>query len=153
MIYTSGGGVTTGRGKRTAGDQAVTNTAGVWTAVDTTTDITLSAAAGDEIEIDINLLTSGTSNLDLDVVTVVGGNPLHFVSSDGGAAAAANGLTGLYFDGTFRKSTGFDYVVQAGDLTNGQITLRLVYRCGVNAGTIYGSANYPLIWHAVNFKH
>lgn len=154
MIYTAGGThLAVARAVRTAGDQVVTNTAGVWTAVDTATDLVLTAAVGDVIEIGINRLTTATANLLLDIATVVGGNLTHYVSSNGGTSPAAAGLAGEYFDVTYRKSTPESYVVQAGDLVAGQITLRLVYQCGASSGTLYGSTNFPLMWQAVNFGH
>lgn len=157
--YPPAGGGTAGplvraTGRRTAGDVVAGSTAGAWVAYDTATDLTLTAATGDLILISVDLLTTGASGgaFDLDIVTIVSGAQTNFVSS-GGAAAAVNGLPGLYSDTGFRKGSGpFPYTVQAGDLSAGSITFRIVYRA-TTGGTFYGSTNYPFAWAAINFSH
>ena len=155
MIYTSGGaGVTFVEASRTAGDVTL-NTTGIVTAYDTSTDLVVPAAAGDRVIFGLSMLTNGGFNSGaqgIDIVTVPNGTITTYVSSRG-AAPAANGLASLYTDATFVISGQADYVVAAGDLAGGNVTFRLVYTNTTPTRTIYGSANYPFRWWALNVGH
>lgn len=138
---------------RTAGNLAVVSTAGVWTAVDTATDITIAAATGDQLGIFGNFITDATTNLNgLDVATIVSAAVVNYASS-GTGTPLAEGLNSLYPHGnTFQVNQPAIYTVQAADISGGNVTLRLFYLAS-GAANIYGSAAHPLAWSVVNFKH
>lgn len=139
---------------RTAGNIAVVSTAGVWTVVDTGTDIVVpGVTAGDQLAIFGNFITDATTNLNgLDVATIVSGAVVNYVSS-GTGTPLAEGLNSLYPHGNgFQVNQPAIYTVQAGDISGGSVTLRLYYLAS-GAANIYGSAAHPLAWSVVNFRH
>jgi len=148
----SGSALTYVEANLTTGDIAL-GVAGAWTAVDATTDLVVPAAAGDRLLINFDMLCNGGFagvGTGLDVATIVAGAPVNYVSSRG-AAPATNGLPGLYTDPTFLVSGGsLDYIVQAGDISGGNVTLQFQYNNTAAGRIIYASANYPFRWRAVN---
>lgn len=153
MIYSTAAGVTLVQATpRTAGNLAVVSTAGVWTAVDTNTDIVIPAAAGDRLAIWGNFLTDANTNLNgLDVGTVVSGAVVNYVSS-GTGTPLVEGLNAFYPHGnTFQVNQPAVYDVQAGDVSGGNVRLRLFYLAS-GAANIYASAAHPLAWTVANFR-
>lgn len=143
------GGVTTTKARRTAGDVSV-NTTG-WQNVDTGIDLTLAAVAGDEIEYTISLYCNSANNaLKFDVATIVSGSPVNYF---GGAGGADSGVPGWWApasqDGGI--SGGVLYTVQAGDISGGNVVLRLrVNPANTTARIIAASSATPLIVSAKN---
>lgn len=101
-------------------------------------DIVLGAQVGDTIEYGVVLqLSSGVSNLTaLDIVTVAAGAAANAtpINTFGGAALTDGVFRNQYADGNMHLCTGsVMYVVVAGDIPTGLITLRLRWK--VNTGT------------------
>lgn len=145
----SGGGSGQGlvdfaRAKRTAGDVTVNST--TFTNVDTGLDLVISASAGDVIEARLSAkITKGASGATyfvFDFCTVVGGSPVNSISAE---AAAGTGLSNSFpgwSEATVLQQSGTvpytayagskRYVVQAGDISGGTVTLRLRAFCGAS---------------------
>lgn len=116
------------RGRRTAGHVPISSVQPTWTTVDTALDFTLAAAVGDTILAEINgMWFTEAPNAILDVVTLVGGNPVNSMGS-GTTTLSGDGVNGWYrVGGALGPVTGsIWYVLQAADLsTTGTVTLRL----------------------------
>jgi len=146
--------------RRTAGDITVSSTAGTWDAVDATgaLDLVIAAATGDKLLLLGDWLSSksGGNLVGYDIATIVSATATHWVSSAGGAAPLVEGIPGWYPQGSggdyATPGAGPTYIVQAGDLTAGQITLRLYFQ-GAGSATIFANANTPLEWGVANLLH
>ena len=130
-----GGGITPGRAKakRTAGNVTLNST--TFVNIDTATDLVIAAAAGDVLEVTMAVRASTAgSNIYcvLDFHTIVSSAPVNSIAADAAAGttnvgfpawstgvvrAAGSGYT--HFVGTKQ------YTVQAGDISGGNVTLRL----------------------------
>lgn len=137
---------------RTAG--SVTLNATAYTAVDTGIDLTVTAAAGDVLQISVGFSigpsVAGTSTyVFFDVLTLDGSN---YAS---GAGASGEGIQSLYCgpeNNNFQGRAGIAlYTVQAGDVASGNIRLRLMYRM-VNAAnrSLSATSTDPLQFGVVN---
>lgn len=130
---------------RTAGSYTLNNTS--WSALDTTSDLTVSAAASDVIEAGIYGLFGSTGPLTyIDVVTRASGSN---VTSFGGRAAAPSGnVTGYYMPGAYAPAGGevafgamAHLTLGASDVASGNVTCRVQFRTtSASNRTLYGSA-------------
>lgn len=156
-IENSGSGITPGRAKakRTAGNVTLNST--TFVNIDTATDLTIAAASGDVLEVTmaVRASTSG-SNLYcvLDFHTIVSGSPVNSVAADAAAGTTNVGFPG-WSTGTVRSAangyTHFcatkQYTVQSGDISSGNVTLRLR---GFSGGSITLDASTdPYLYIAV----
>jgi hypothetical protein len=122
--------ITWARIHRTTGDLAINNAA--WTAVPTIGNLAaIAASVGDVIEISLSSFWSVTGTfIQLDVATIVSGSPVNYVSS-GTATPCAIGVAAWRGSST-APAIGFagtiSYVVQAGDISGGTVTLQLQYK-------------------------
>lgn len=111
---------------RTAGDLSFA-TANVWANVSTTLDLVLTGVkAGDLVEFVPSFLVNAAANtLVLDVCTLVGGNPVSYFGTAGGASD--NGVCGWYCgSGQYTGAQGpAFYFLASGDISGGTVTLRL----------------------------
>lgn len=145
-------GLDTARAVRTSGNITLNST--TWANVDTGLDIAVAAQAGDVLMVPLSA-TFGTENVYayLDAATIVSGSPVNYVSGQGGATD--DGVSG-WWGGANQYSavgTAIQYVVQAGDISGGVVTLRLRYRTETAANkTLYASADNPLQWSVVNLR-
>jgi hypothetical protein len=124
------------RNRRTAGNVQVTSTS--WANVDTATDITFSNVnVGDIIEASLSTMWTPATNTTaygiLDVATIVSGSPVNYFGASGGVSDF--GVSGWIGAPNLISpvSGSISYVVQAGDLSAGSITLRL--RCRVDVAS------------------
>jgi hypothetical protein len=137
------------RASRTAGAVSVTSTSFV--AVDTGTDLTVTAEPSDILLVSLVAYGQPPANqyLLFDVATMVSGSPVNYVSG-----GAGNGVIGWAIaNGSGDGSTGaaaMQYVVQSGDLSSGQVTLRLVTRVTGGTATVYATDASRLFWNVVN---
>jgi hypothetical protein len=141
---------------RTSGD--LTLNSATWANVDTGLDLTLIAATGDVIEAEVNGLWGiGGVYGALDVATIVGGSVVNYLSS-GTSTPRTNGeVQWLDRDSTDGRYNGSSiggaarYVVQAGDISGGTVTLRLRYTTfSASNKTLSGSTSSPLTFKATN---
>jgi hypothetical protein len=89
----------------------------------------------------------GTENVEayLDFATIVAASPVNYVS--GGSAGASNrgvvAWQGIQLANT-HPGSGILYVVQAGDISGGTVTLRLRYRTSSGADkTLFATSDIP----------
>lgn len=146
-------GLDTARYRSEAGGNFTLNSTS-WTNVDTGTDLVVPAQAGDVLEVGINVIHDSGTTAYLDVATIVSGSPVNFVSG-GGGTSGEQGLVG------WRCETGItspisgvaQYVVQTGDISGGNVTLRLRYRTFAATDKIlYRSSGVPFAWHVINLR-
>jgi hypothetical protein len=151
----AGGGGGTGQGfkdfdkkKRTSGNITLSAAVNTIADLDTTLDITLAAAAGDEIEVGIMGLSGAGGEGSMDVATVVAGSPVSYFG--GLAAGTGNGPwhwspNDSMFSGSLMKT------LAAGDVSGGTVTLRLRYQNWDGTTKIlYASTATPLQFWAKN---
>ena len=130
------------RSTYSAGNLTLNSTA--WANLSGPADLTLAASSGDVIEASISLLWGNEAVTGyLDVVTVVSGSPVNALST--GAAPAAGDLGVLCWYGTasilIPAGGSIFYTLAAGDISGGNVTLRLRYRTLTAANkTVYGGA-------------
>ena len=125
------GGIPMKKARRTSGNITLNSTA--WANVDTGLDLTLDAAAGDEIVYGLSAVVSAAAPFVwFDVVTVVSGT----ITNSFGRRAAVEaspgdqGVSAWWSDDDVIAAvsgTAPPYTVQAGDIVSGAVTLRLRY--------------------------
>lgn len=145
------------RAKRTAGSLILNSTS--WANVDTGLDLVLAAEAGDLVIIGAEGQWANEAIWGwLDFATIVAAAPVNSVARNA-AVQASPGTTGIPgLAGHPSTTIGFGgtllYVVQAGDVSGGNVTFRLRYATSAAANkTLFGSTNDPLDVWAVNFRH
>jgi hypothetical protein len=151
----TGGGITPGRtkAKRTAGNVTLNST--TFVNIDTGIDLTIAAAAGDTLEVTMSVRADAGSGpyCVLDFHTIVGGSPVNSVAAEAAAGTTNVGFPG-WSTGNVRASTnGYthfsatkQYTVQAGDISGGNVTLRLR---GFSGGSVTLAASDPYLYVAV----
>lgn len=140
------------RASRNTGNVTLNGTA--WGNVDTATDLVLTAATGDVIEICPQArVAAGAASTDthFDVATVVGGSPVNYFGTAGGVSD--EGLIGWRCKDTVDTSfagSAFRTLV-SGDLSSGTVTLRLRYRQDSAGNRLFvAGATNPFSWVAKN---
>jgi hypothetical protein len=135
----------------TAGDIALTATSP--TAMTGPTDLTVSATAGDIVGVSLSALANNTTaaSIGFNFATIVSAAPVNYLYSDGGTPQNS-GVPGWFIAASAVNSAmgTFMYVVQAGDISGGNVVFRLYYRVSANR-TLSASASIPLITQATNF--
>jgi hypothetical protein len=149
--YSSGGSdqvISAARASKTSGNTTLTSTSEA--SVDTGIDLTLEAANGDICEVWINGLC-GNENVigNFDVATIVAGSPVNYFGA--GLASSAQGLLGWSKQnagGTYQTLSGSAHkALVSGDISGGNVTLRLRYKVGGNL-TLFSSSNTAFYWGA-----
>ena len=138
--------------QRASTDLVLNSTA--WANVDTAMDLTLAADAGDIIEVAASGLW-GNENVTgyLDVVTLVGSTVTNSFAENGAVSASSGGITAWRIDGTIIRSFGgsYFYKLVSGDVSGGNVTLRLRYRTGTATNkTLYSSTLARFVWFGRN---
>lgn len=145
---------------RRAGASSITaNSPTAWSNVDVASDLVLPAAVGDLIEVSVSAVwgAEATGGF-IDVVSVVGGNPVNCWSLDGPPIAPNAPQQGVQaWRGEASAVTEAHGAVArrlvAGDISGGNVTLRLRYATsGATNKTLYGSALIPMHFRATNYK-
>lgn len=142
------------RAKRSSGDVSINSA--TFTNVDTGLDLTVSAAAGDVLALTLMArvhVASGTIFFVADFHTMVSGSPVNSVAADA-AAGTTNAGCPAWSTGTVRTAAnGYThlsgtklYTVQAGDISGGNVTLRLR---AFDGGAVTVAANDPYLYVAV----
>jgi len=131
--------------KKTSGN--TTYNSASWGTLDAALDLSIEAQLGDTIEVAVSATWGAEAvNCRLDVCTLVAGAPVNYF---GGAVEPATGDgVGAWYGKTGEVSAIGGpawYTIQAGDLENGRVTLRLRARCdSATLKTIFSNANLPL---------
>lgn len=144
------------KSRRTSGDITISSTQTTWQNLDTGLDLVVDAEAGDIIQVSVSLRTSSAAVFkSFDVCTVVAGSPVNYFGSGEVTSTSGNGITGLTcISGAidFQAATAY-YIVQAGDISGGQVTLRLRTRgSGLTNYAINSTTTDPLDFAAVVWR-
>lgn len=121
----------------------VTATGGSWTQV--AADVTVTAGAGDTLLITADALCAATGgDLQFDAVTVVSGSVTTWVSSADGSGRWPGGIAAWYVPSGFTgPRASAQYTVQAGDVSGGQVTVRLLVRSSGSDRAVNQNSSYP----------
>ncbi len=135
----------------TAGN--ITNSGTTPTAVSGPTDLVVAAAAGDLLVVGISALVNNTTNVSIgfDFATIVSAAPVNYLSSATGTPITIGVLQWFCFLSVAAKVGGsYPYVVQAGDLSGGNVTLRLYARVSSGSRVLDATATSPLVTWTAN---
>lgn len=138
-----------------SGDVTISATTNVYASnITGLSDLTLAAASGDVIVVGVSGRPANTTAVAMkfDVCTVVSAAAVNFLSNASGTGAT-NGVQAWLISASEANVAGgtIPYVVQSGDISGGNVTLRLL--CFVSSGTRVLSATTatnPLMWFAYN---
>jgi hypothetical protein len=116
-------------------------------------NLVIAAAAGDLLLVGISTFDVGSdaNSMRMDVATIVSAAAVNFVSSASGTPASL-GVTGWlgFVSEEYPHIGSVPYVVQAGDISGGNVTLRLCAWVGAGSRTLNATAAGPLIFWAKN---
>lgn len=138
---------------RTAGNLTLNTT--TWAnlpTIGTSWDITLAAAAGDTIECSLSaVLDSAATNIFFDVVSIVSAAVTNSFSTGATPSDSNAGVSAWYVPASISTKSGgsFMYTLQAGDVSGGNVVMRLRYR-GDSATNrnLHATALFPLQFSA-----
>jgi hypothetical protein len=138
---------------RTGGDLSVTSTV-AGTAIPTLPTLTVPASAGDLLLIGLDCVISSTGGigLRLDVGTIVAAAVVNYLSNLTGTPATI-GLPGWGAAASTQKFNmgAIRYVVQAGDISGGNVELGLrAWNSGAGTRTVQASTSSPLAFLVMN---
>ena len=144
--------------RRTAGNITV-NSSAAWANADTALDLVLAAAVGDYVEVGISGVWGAAANVGfVDVVSLVGGNPVNSWGVNGAVVANPATVQGIQsWRGEASVYTGFGGPIGrrlvAGDISGGNVTLRLRVATSTAVDKIlYAGTVNPLCWQAKNLR-
>ena len=155
--FTTGGG--TGQGlidfafaKRTAGNVTANNTS--WTAVDTGTDLTMTCTAGNIIEVGLSAGAFGTEavTLNLTAQSIVSAAPVNDIATNTTVSNSTNGVGAWRSAASAPGQIGGSilYTTVSGDISGGNIVLRLMYRTASASNRVLTATDPPLHFWAKN---
>lgn len=149
----SGGGGSTLVVKRaivTSGNITPQNTGGSWAVLTGGPTLTIAAAVGDYLAVEImGALNQSNAATFLDLAVIVGGSPVRY-GSNGTGTPSAEGAAEFYPDVTFKYyGGGFDFVAESGDLSGGNVTVGFAVK-STGSGTLFANA-YPFRWRIINY--
>ena len=130
----------------TAGN--ITNSNSTPTAVSGPTDLVVAASTGDLLNVGLIALVNNTTNVSLgfDFATIVSASPVNYLSSSTGTPITIGVLQWFNYLSVAGKVGGaFPYVVQSGDISGGNVTLRLYSRVSSGSRVVDATASSPLI--------
>lgn len=138
-----------------SGNVTLPNSSGSWAFAGGTNglpadfELSIPAAVGDWVECSYNGMKSNTSSAFLDIGVVVGSTIARFLGS-GTSTGLIEGDPGWYPVTGFTPHSGVrGFVVEAGDLDNGNVRFSVVNKTS-GSGTLYASNDYPFYWHVKN---
>lgn len=134
------------------GDIALSSTSPA--AVTGPTDLTVAASTGDVVMLGISAIANNTTgqSIGFDFATIVSASPVNYVSSGNGTPVNI-GVMGWFIPATAVigvVSGSYGYVVQAGDISGGNVVFRLYARVSGNR-TLSAQSTIPLWTQATNF--
>lgn len=122
-------------------------------AVSGPTDLTVAAVTGDIVELAISAIINNTTavSLGFDFATIVSASPVNYLSSGTGTPITI-GVMGWFvpINQSHPVSGGYKYVVQAGDISGGNVVFRLYARVSSGSRVIAAAATTPLWTQATN---
>lgn len=149
----SGGGgsaITVKRAIITSGNITPQNTSSAWQALTGGPTLTLAAAVGDYISIEVMAVLFTKDNATFWDLAVLNGASLVRFGSNGTGTPATEGDGAFYPDTAYpRSGTIFDFVAVSGDINGGNITACWGVK-SAGAGQLHAGF-YPLRWRIVNY--
>jgi hypothetical protein len=131
----------------TSGD--VSATSGAFTQVGP--DLTIDAAAGDVLVLEPDILCTTGADTQFEAATRVSGADNRWWSTGTTSSRWPGGLAGWYVEtGSQKPGTPERYTVNADDVVNGQVTVRLYARSTGATRTVQANASYPARWALYN---
>lgn len=125
------------------------DTSDAWTLFSLPGEYSITAAAGEYIEVSYNVLVNSAINCFTDLVVVTGGTPTiqRYLSSNS-ATPSFQGSSGNYTDGGGAALQGrsgtFGFIAGAGDIDAGTVRIRWAIKTSSGTGRLYAAPNYPL---------
>jgi hypothetical protein len=114
-------------------------------------DLTITAAAGDVLLLQPEVLCLTGSDTQFEAATRVSSADVNWWSSGTGTSRWPGGLSGWYCEaGNMPMNGAGRYTVQAGDVVAGQVTVRFYARSTGAARTVKADSNYPARWSLTN---
>lgn len=151
--WAAAGGGTSIVGRRayiTTGDTTLPNTSGAWAAI-SGYELSIPAAVGDYVELQVSLMFDPGTNGFLDVAIIVSTTLARFASSGTGTPAIEGDPTLYDAPQTYRTSgTHFGVVVASGDRDGSNVRFVMASK-SAGSGILYSSSNYPFRWRAFNY--
>ena len=122
-----------------------------WANVDTGLDLTLAAQAGDLIQYTPSFYCSSVGATGgFDVATIVSGSPVNYFGSAGVGNTAYGVMAWIVPSAATGVGGSAFYIVQSGDISGGNVVLRLRYRWASSSATLNAAAILPCKVSAVN---
>lgn len=117
-------------------------------------DLTVAASAGDRLRAEISCLVNGGSAIPVqfEVATRVASADVNYFSSGNGTSLNPGGVPAWYVeDSNFNGPRGGGYyTVQSGDISGGNVTVRLYAFAAGGTRAVVASAVYPMSWSLTN---
>lgn len=133
----------------TGGDITLNNT--TLSAVSGPTDLVVAASSGDLVFLDVRArpTTTTAASIAFDFATIVSASPVNYVFPASGTPV--NIPTAWYIGSAETSACGgaYPYIVQAGDISGGNVTFRLYFRTS-SSRVVEADASAPLVTWAVN---
>lgn len=125
-----------------------------WTNLGGPADITFAASTDDVVQVAVSLLVGGEAvDIYFDVQTIVSSSAVNSVGTGTTVSNTSRGVVGWQcFSTVFGTACGsFFYKLVSGDISGGNVTLRLRYRtASATNKVIYGATDYPMTFMARN---
>lgn len=142
------------RADRTAGNLTLNSL--TWADVDNALDLTLAAVVGDWIEVSLSGFWNNEAVVArMDAVSVVAGSPVNSWADQAAPDNTHFGVGGWFGPSGQQGNIGGSIIKQvvSGDLSGGNVTLRLRYRTSTAANkTLFAAAITPLTFWARNLR-
>ena len=126
----------------------------VWANLAGPADLVVAAASGDVVECSLSALFSNeAADGYIDAVTIVAGAPVNSFAINAAPVNTSQGIMGWRgTGGVYCNAAGnFFRVLTAGDISGGNVTVRLRYRTGAaTVRTMLGSADFPQVFACRN---
>lgn len=140
--------------RRTSGDVTLT-TNNTWMDVDTGIDLTVAASTGDVLEVGFSGYCGGSEavTLYMDAHTIVSATPTNSIANGAAVSDSNDGVSAWRFPASTIHNSGGTvmYSVQAGDISGGNVTLRLRGKpASTTDRVLSASTARPLAWHVKN---
>lgn len=118
-------------------------------------DITVAAATGDVVMVGVSgRSTNEAGYLFLDAASMVSGSPVNYIS---GGTGSSEGVQAWQMNNLSTDYRGFGgsvlYTLASGDISSGNLTLRLFFKYATTARGFALSSNDPLHFWVVNLHH
>ena len=127
------------RNTKSSGNTTINGTS--WAAWDSGLDVTFAAIAGDVVECQLATFSdSGSTAGYHDFATIVAGSPVNFFSGSG-TGSTGEGIISALTGSNVNVAIGalLSYILQSGDISGGNVTLRWMTRTSTASNKVYRS--------------